>query len=363
MQSDQDRTSRGARIVVVSQQRTAEAAPDGTVLQALLDAGIEYPHGCETGLCSLCKSRCISGEIEQGEYFQSALSDDERAAGLFLPCTSHARGDCTISPVQHDAFLPPVRRFESRVRALRQLTHDTWYLAVEPPAGQPFEFLPGQYAQLDLRGAGARDFSMASLPGDDHVGFIVRSVPGGRVTEGVVPTLAAGDAVALKGPMGTAYLRETHLGPLLLAAGGSGLAPILSIVNAALQRGLRQPIHLYFGVRTRADLHFHDELHALAEAHPNLRLTVALSHEPGEVAEGRRGFVHELIRADLGLGRLEDYEAYVAGPPVMVDAVAEVLAELGLPGARCHRDPFLCAADVPSPTAAGAATPLQAVNP
>lgn len=327
--------------------RGQAACPSGeTILASLLASGVDYPHGCETGLCSLCKSRLVAGEVKHGEYFESALSDSDRKAGLFLPCTSKALSDCVIAPVQHDAFLPPVRTISSSVAEVRRLTHDTSLVVVKQPIGVPFEFLPGQYAQLDLAGNGARDFSMANLPNEDVIAFIIRTVSGGRVTEKVIPRLQAGTPLTLKGPMGNAYLRESHVGPILLVGGGSGLSPVLSIARAAAQRGMRQAIKLYFGVRTRADVFFEHILRQLAEENPNIEVHLVLSNDSGDSAGYRSGFLHEVIQADLAGHALRSWEAYVAGPPPMVDAVSALVKKLGLPESKCHADPFVTAAQV-----------------
>ncbi len=323
--------------------REVDVASDETLLEALLHGDVDYPHGCSSGLCSLCKSRLVSGRIEHLDAYASALSDAEKQAGLLLACRSHALADCSITPVQQAAHLPPVVRLEARVSVMEPLTHDIVRLGLEPMQSRPFEFMPGQYARLRFGDAPPRDFSFASRPGVMPLEFFVRKVPGGHVTDTVLSALALGDRVQIQGPYGAAYLRESHIGPVIAVAGGSGLGPIRSIVSSALARGMTQPIRVYFGVRTPQDVYLAEEFAALRERHPNLFFSVLLAEGPEAVRP------HEHLREALHGEDLSTSMAYVAGPPAMVNAVSAVLGALSLPQDACHVDPFLTAAQRPSP--------------
>ncbi|HKF73519.1 MAG TPA: FAD-binding oxidoreductase, partial [Stellaceae bacterium] len=188
----------------------------------------------------------------------------------------------------------------------------------------------------------ARDFSMANRPDEPVLAFHVRHMTGGAASRYIVRSLRLGETARLEGPYGSAHLREHHTGPILAIAGGSGLAPIKSIVETALQRGARQPIHLYFGVRDERDLYLEAHFEALAAAHPNLRFTPVLSEPQGPTTR-RTGFVHEAVAADLG--DLDGAKAYMAGPPVMVEAATAMLLAAGLPRQDIHADAFYTEAD------------------
>ncbi|HZP85765.1 MAG TPA: 2Fe-2S iron-sulfur cluster-binding protein [Burkholderiales bacterium] len=333
------------RIKIQSLAQTLDAPSDSTLLESMLDAGIDYPHGCVSGLCSLCKSRLISGAVTHLDYFASALSDEEKDAGLVLPCRALPSSDCVITPVQHDANLPPVTTHAGRVVGLTKLTHDIVRLTVALPANARYEFLPGQYSQVTFPGAASRDFSMASTPGEGLIEFFVRRLPGGEVTDKRLGTLAIGEAVSIKGPFGVAYLRELHIGPMIAVAGGSGLAPIRSIVRTALERGMKQPIRIYLGVRSERDIYLDAEFEQLCVDHPNISFTIVLS-DPQPSSAYARGNVHEKVLRDLTGMDLGDWIAYVAGPPAMVSAVSGVVQGLGVQTSRCHADPFLTKADL-----------------
>ncbi|MBJ3776474.1 2Fe-2S iron-sulfur cluster-binding protein [Acuticoccus mangrovi] len=330
------------RISVPALGVSVSASQSETILEALQSASVDYPCGCTSGVCGMCKSRLASGRVELADYCP-AITQEERDAGLTLPCSARALSDCVITPID-DGLLPRVVTFAATVTAIAPLTHDIVRLRLAPPEGLRFTFLPGQYATLRFADLPSRDFSMANCPDDGGLEFFVRRTPGGQVTAYVFDALQPGESVGVTGPYGVAYLREGEVKPLIAVAGGSGLAPILSVVETALRRGFGQPIRLYFGVRSPRDLYATDTLATLAAAHPNLTVTRAVAEGGGP--ETRGGHIHAVIEADLaGEASIADWRAYVAGPPVMVDLVAKVLSAHGLAESRCHIDPFLTEAD------------------
>jgi CDP-4-dehydro-6-deoxyglucose reductase/ferredoxin-NAD(P)+ reductase (naphthalene dioxygenase ferredoxin-specific) len=330
-------------LTVKSHGVCVEGDSDKVILQSLLEGGVDYPHGCESGLCGLCKSRLIEGDVDHDDYYESALSEVERRGGLILCCRAKPLGDCVISPVMQEADLPAVTQFETEVVGVSKLTHDITRVVV---AGNPsFAFLPGQYSKVSFLGSDPRDFSMANAPGRGRLEFFIRTVVGGRVTAGVLKSLAPGDRVVVKGPYGGAYLREASIGPMLAVAGGSGLAPVRSIVVSALERGMRQPIHVYLGVRSRRDIYLDDELRNLCDSHGNVSATIVLSDADQDACH-RTGYVHEVLEDDLRGVDLRSWSAYVAGPPPMVDAVSRVLRALGVAKDSCYADPFFTSADL-----------------
>jgi len=317
--------------------------PGGTILEAALAQGVPYPHGCRSGNCGACKSVLESGEVDLAPYSDYALTEQERSQGLILACRAMPWSDATVAWLETDELAAhPLRQLTCRVIGLEDLTHDIKRVRLEIVAGGPFDFSAGQYAALRVSNLPARDFSMANRPDDPVPEFHVRHMTGGAASRYIVHKLGLGETVRLEGPYGSAHLREHHTGPILAIAGGSGLAPITSIVETALGRGARQPIHLYFGVRDERDLYLEEHFTALAAAHPNLRFTPVLS-EPLLATARRRGFVHEAVAADLG--DLDGAKAYIAGPPVMVEAATAMLLDAGLRRQDIHADAFYTEAD------------------
>jgi naphthalene 1,2-dioxygenase ferredoxin reductase component len=202
---------------------------------------------------------------------------------------------------------------------------------------KPMEFSPGQYATVQFTPDHIRPYSMAGLPGDTEMEFQIRQVPGGRVTEHVFSKLAVGDALRISGPLGTAYLRTKHEGPMLCVGGGTGIAPVISIIRGAIAAGMRNPIHLYFGVRSTEDLYDAERLQALAAQHPGLKLNIVVA--TGAVNKGQRsGLVTDAIKADLP--NLTDWRGYFCGAPAMVEALNMLAKQLGMDSARIHADAF-----------------------
>lgn len=333
---------------------TADAEPGDTVLDALLMAGVGFAYSCQAGNCGTCKCELVSGDIMELEYSEHALSPEERARGIVLACRSQVWGDVTVRRLEAEDFVVhPSRILRCQVAEIAHLTHDILRLRLEILGGGPFTFSAGQYAQLEFGVApgAARDYSMASLPSDKGLEFHVRVMPGGSVSQRLAASLKAGDTVRVSGPLGTSYLRENHPGPMLCVAGGSGLAPIKSIVESALASGFSQPIHLYFGVRSERDVYFEAELADLQARHGNFRAHIVLSDPGTMVASGTRlprrsGFVTDAVARDLP--DLAGFKAYFAGPPPMVDAASGLVRQRGMSSRDIHADAFFPAAVEPS---------------
>lgn len=329
-----------------------------TILEAALALGLPYPHGCRAGNCGACKSELIEGEVEMSPHSEFALSAAEREQGLILACRAVPWSDCAVAFLDAEAVVVhPLRHLQARVTAVEAATHDIRRVTVEILSGGPFTFSAGQYASLTFPGLPARDYSMANAPapgaaGDETLEFHIRLIPGGAVSPYVADRLKPGDPVGIVGPYGTAYLREGHGGPILALAGGSGLAPIRSIVETALARGMGQPIRLYLGMRAERDVYEEARLRALAARHPNLSLEVVLSAPDGPTGR-RTGFLADALRADRL--DLDGAKAYLAGPPVMVETATATLEDLGLRRQDIHADAFYTEAEKASLEARGAA--------
>jgi ferredoxin-NAD(P)+ reductase (naphthalene dioxygenase ferredoxin-specific) len=325
--------------------------PGQTILEAALAQGVAYPHGCRSGNCGACKSRQHAGEIELAPYSDYALTEAERQSGLILACRAVPWSDAEIAWLDSEELIVhPQRRLKCRVSALEQATHDIRIVRLEILSGGPFSFSAGQYAQVRFAGLPARDYSMANRPDQPGLAFHIRQLGGGTASVYAATQLQLGDPVSVEGPFGTSYLRALHTGPILAIAGGSGLAPIKSIVETALAQGMAQPIRLYFGVRDERDLYGEPEMAALEAAHPNFSFTPVLSTPNGPTAR-RTGLVHHAVAADLG--DTDGMKAYLAGPPPMVEAGAALLAARGLRREDIHADAFYTEAEKATLGAAG----------
>ncbi|MGY4827400.1 2Fe-2S iron-sulfur cluster-binding protein [Sphaerotilaceae bacterium SBD11-9] len=308
-----------------------------TLLEAALAAGVPFPHNCMSGECGACKCRVLDGEVEHGPHLPEALSAEERAQGLVLACRSRARGPVAVEwllPERVRSALPVPRHVKVQVAEKTRAAHDVIRLLVVMK-GKALHFLPGQYARLRVGRLPARSYSMANLPGEDGLEFHIRMVPQGLVSGHIAQRIEVGDTLRLEGPFGSATWQGVQPGPLLLVAGGTGLAPISSILRAALDDE-HPDIHLYHGVRDERDLYDSEVLTALHAAQ-RLRYTPVLS-APGVATPRRTGFVHEVVGRDFP--RLDTAALYAAGPPPMVEAVRAHALAAGLDAQHIAADAF-----------------------
>ncbi len=249
--------------ITVEGIETPVQAEDGdTLLDALIMAGVPFPYSCQAGNCGTCKCELLSGDINELEYSEHALKPEERAKNVILACRTQVWGDTAIRRIEaEELVLHPSRIMRCRVVAIEHLTHDIRGIRLVIEAGGPFMFSAGQYAQVEFAPGLSKHYSMASTPSEPEIELQIRCMPGGRTSTYVANELKVGDTVKVSGPLGSSYLRDKHAGPVLLVAGGSGFAPMQSILNTLMARDYRERVVLYFGVRSERDL-YHERLAA-----------------------------------------------------------------------------------------------------
>jgi ferredoxin-NAD(P)+ reductase (naphthalene dioxygenase ferredoxin-specific) len=253
-----------------------------------------------------------------------------------LACQTYITEPCTIEiPEPDEIVVHPARIVKAIVVALEDMTHDIKRMVLRP--AKPVEFSPGQYMQLQFTPEHVRPYSMAGLSNDGLFEFHVRRVPDGRVTGYIAHELKVGDAVKVSGPLGSAYLRRKHDGPMLCVAGGTGLAPILSILRGAIAQGMKNPIHLYFGVRSPRDIYGLPWLDQLKQEQAGLHVHVVVTSGANAKTQ-RRGLVTDAIEQDHG--ELNGWRAYLCGSPPMVEAATVVARRKGIASAHIHADAF-----------------------
>jgi naphthalene 1,2-dioxygenase ferredoxin reductase component len=312
------------------------------ILEAALDAGVPFPHGCGTGECGSCKTQLISGEVKLDSYSPEALSDEERSQNIILACRARVVSDVKVRWLSAAGAPLPMVKLQTKVNFIGQAAHDVMVLRLSAPAGQRLAFHPGQFAKLRFGNLPVRSYSMASQPSDADLEFHIRIVPGGVVSEYVAQTLQTGDMVQVRGPFGDAYWDEPEAarqGPLLLLAGGTGMAPIMSVLDAALGAGMPpEQIHVYHGVRGERDLYASDRMVSRVQER-GIKFIPVYSEQ--QVNNARQGLVHEAVGKDFHT--LHNARIYVAGPPPMVDAVVSLATLRGAPGNQIRADAFYAA--------------------
>lgn len=336
MSHDVDLQPSGKRFVVEN---------DETVLDAALRQEINLPYGCQSGACGACRARIKSGRVRHRQT-PRALSERELAAGYALLCQAHAETELVIEAEEIAPGQPRrVRNLPARVMRMELLTHDVMAVYLKLPKSQAFRFRAGQYIDILLPNGRRRSFSIASPPAQaDMLELHVRRVPNGVFTRRVFEELKSKTILRIEGPLGSFYLRDTRR-PAILIAGGTGFAPIKSMLEDAFAAARPRPLYLYWGVRARRDLYLHDLVNSWVQSHANFRFTPVLSAPQAQDRwRGRTGLVHEAVLADHA--RLDDFEVYMSGPPAMVTAGKQAFTERGLDFDRLFFDAFEYAFEV-----------------
>jgi toluene monooxygenase electron transfer component len=319
-------------------------AADDTLLRAAQRAGLGFPYECNVGSCGNCKFELVEGEVSTAWPQAPGLSDKDRQRKRHLGCQSRPLGDCLIKLRPAERYQPPHRpqRVGAVLRERRALTHDISEFSFV--LDTPLAFEPGQYALLQMPGvSGPRAYSMSNTAESSGAGrawdFQVRRVPNGAGSAALF-ALQPGARVALDGPYGMAWLRRDAPRDILCLAGGSGLAPMVSIARGAMAepRLAGRYLHFIYGGRTAADLCGEDLLQQLPGWGQRLSYRGFVS-EPDESAAHEVAFVHEAALRLHGAA-LPQMEIYFAGPPAMATAVQGMLLEAGVPPAQQHFDQF-----------------------
>jgi ferredoxin-NADP reductase/ferredoxin len=320
-----------------------------TVLDAAFRQGYNLAYGCREGQCSACKCYLLEGEADLKPYSTFALSDAERANGYALMCRALPERDVVIELLHYD---PDNYRLENAIRdgvatveAVTDLTRDIVGLTLR--VDEDLSWLPGQYLDLHVPGddGARRSFSIANLPGDRRVELMIKRYPGGRLSGMLGDSVIAGSELGFTGPYGAFHLRRSQR-PILLVAGGSGMAPVLAVLRQLAHEDCERPVRFFYGAREERDLFSLEEIAALGERLADFRFSPVT---------GR--LVHEAIDSEL-----ESPDVYMCGPPPMLEAVESMLTGRGIDPARIFQDKFTTSAQAPGPAApeAEAAAPEAA---
>ncbi|HEY2677820.1 MAG TPA: 2Fe-2S iron-sulfur cluster-binding protein [Steroidobacteraceae bacterium] len=326
-----------------------DAAPDQPLLDAALDARLNVPHSCKGGNCGACRARLLSGEVGYPGGPPLGLSAAEAADGMILLCQARARTDVTIEILEiRRADAASIKRMPCRIERALPLSHDVMGLFLKLPAAEAFDFEAGQYIDIILSGGRRRSFSIASPPHDARLLELhVRRVPGGEFTDRLFHEDTRSALLTIEGPLGYFFYRP-HTGsapPMLLIGGGTGIAPLLSILRHIIENGIERDMSVFWGVRSERDLYAHATLENLAKSARTLRYVPVLS-EASPAWHGRKGLVHEA--ALEGIADLEGHEVYTAGPPAMIAAIQGEFARRAVPADRLYFDSFDYAQDSPA---------------
>ncbi|SFM26260.1 2Fe-2S iron-sulfur cluster-binding protein [Marinobacter zhejiangensis] len=322
--------------------KPVEVLPKETLLHAALREGIDFPHSCRVGGCASCKCRLVDGSVKELTDIGYILSDAELDQGYILACQSVPTSDVTIEVSLSEQAQRT--RVSARVVQQERLTHDITHLKLQ--LLEALDYRAGQYADLTLDSLPgvSRSYSFATPPQPDGtLSFFVRKVPGGVFSTEVNDRDLLGQSVTVTGPSGDFWLRPSDA-PIVMIAGGSGLAPILAILRGELARSSRRPVTLLFGARSQQDLYALDDIREIAQqwGAPFIFTPILSNEAPDTEWQGARGWVTDLIPTLSLTGS----EAYLCGPPAMIDSAVVHLSVAGIERGSIFADRFTTIGDV-----------------
>jgi CDP-4-dehydro-6-deoxyglucose reductase len=333
-------------ITVANSGRRFEAAADQPLLDAAQGAALYLPHSCKGGNCGACKARLVRGEIHYPNGPPLGLSAAEVADGLILLCQARARNDLVLETFELQAADSAIlKRLPCRIERAVPLSHDVMGLFLRLPLAEAFTFEAGQYINILLPGGRRRSFSIASPPHDARpLELHIRRIVGGEFSDRLFHEDQLNALLTIEGPLGSFTYRpaQSETRPMLLIGGGTGIAPLLSILRHLIENDIPRDMRLFWGVSSAQDLYAQPRLEALSRRAPTLSYTPVLS-EPKSAWPGLTGWVHEAALS--GIGDLEAVDVYAAGPPAMIAAIQSEYAARGSATTRLYFDSFDYAPD------------------
>lgn len=305
-------------VLVEPHGRRITVAADRPILESALSAGLNLPHSCKSGHCASCRVQLRIGQVEYPNGLPLGVTAEEAAAGKILLCQARARSDLVVQARLIASVTDvEIKTLPCRIARVTPLAPDVMQVFLRLPVVERLEFHPGQYLDILLDGGRRRSFSIASPPHDsDLIELHVRRVPGGGFTDGLWSSTGVGSLLRIEGPIGQFVYREGSA-PVLMIAGGTGFAPLKSMLRHVLERGIDRSIHLYWGARQGQDLYEEALVREWIQRYPQLRFTAVLSEATG--TDYRAGWVHEAVLADYP--NIESFDVYAAGPPAMIEAI------------------------------------------
>ncbi len=313
--------------------------PNEKVADAAYRQKLNIPLDCRDGACGTCRCHCESGSYDMpaSSYVDDALTSEEAAEGYVLSCQMKPTSDCVIKvPTTSAACKIGVDSFDGAVAAVDRLSDSTFGLSIKLDNEGVPGFLAGQYMNVQIPGTAlTRAYSFSSAPGASHAEFVIRNVPNGRMSAWLGNEAQVDARITITGPYGSFYLRPVTR-PVVFLAGGTGLAPFLSMLDVLARNGSPQPVRLVLGVTNDADLVGLDKLERIKAEHDwfDYRTCVAAP----ESAHERKGYVTQHVDAAWLNGG--DVDIYLCGPMAMVDAVRHWLEQENIQPASFHYEKF-----------------------
>lgn len=301
--------------------RFINVAEGETLSDAAYRQKINIPLDCRDGACGTCRAFCESGHYDMPEenYIEDALTPEEAKEGYILACQCRPTSDAVFQiQASSEVCKTEIHKFQGTLARVENLSDSTITFDIQLDEDQPdIHFLAGQYVNVDIPGTTeTRSYSFSSKPGNRLTGFVVRNVPNGKMSECLSKSAKAGDKMSFTGPFGSFYLRNITR-PVLMLAGGTGIAPFMSMLHVLEEKGCEQPVRLVFGVTHDFDLVAIEKLQELQEKFSWFEYRTVVAHADSQ--HERKGYVTSHIdKAWLNDGEVD---VYLCGPVPMVEAV------------------------------------------
>jgi NAD(P)H-flavin reductase/ferredoxin len=329
------------KITLVPSANELTCRSEQTLLDGCIQIGLPVPYNCRSGECGECMARLASGRVQELPGADPAVfTDAHRAQGNILTCMCFPLSDIVLDLPLLETETTSIRptSFNTLVARVELMTPTIYGITVETP--WPIEFHAGQCFEWVVPGITPnRTFSAANRPGRDIIEFHVRVYPNGKIGKFVSET-SSGSVLQLHGPFGHFGLSANDWRPAVCVAGGTGLAPMMSVLDKTFAARDKRPIHLLHGARTQHELYCLDTLQQWVKTHPTFTFTPVLSDEPANSDwSGPRGLVTDVTMENLG--DVFGLEAYVCGPPGMIDAAVAGLQKAGVLESDIRTDRFV----------------------
>ncbi|AKS41038.1 CDP-6-deoxy-delta-3,4-glucoseen reductase [Wenzhouxiangella marina] len=338
--------ARAHRITLAASGRQFQARAGETLLSAALRQGVVLPYSCKNGTCASCRCRLEEGTVSYPHNPPTALEFEDLGAGFGLTCQAVAESDLVIDVREIEQVADiPVRLLPARVESMERFTPEIMRLRLKLPRAARLQFLAGQYIDILMPGGKRRAFSIASAPSEaDFIELHIKHVDGGGFTGHVFSDMQEKEILRLEGPLGTFFVRKNSERPMIMMGGGTGFAPLKSMIEELIESGDERPLTLFWGVAHESDLYAQRLIEQWKRIHPSFRFVPVLN-DPHEGWGGETGFVHEAVlrdRADLSA-----HDVYMSGPPAMVHAARNAFLKAGVAETHLFYDSFDFAPDVP----------------
>jgi propane monooxygenase reductase subunit len=320
-----------------------------TVLEAAFRQGVALMHGCKEGQCSTCKSLLIDGDAEMERYSTFALPDHEKEEGYVLLCKTIPYSDMKVELLQYDEealkFSVPIKTFRTSIEKIESLTHDIRKLTLKLIEPTEITFHAGQFVDIYVPGHNFyRSYSMANTPKQsDKLEFMIKIFQGGKFSTLLDEQFNVGDELEVKGPFGNCIRRDNSQGDIILVGGGSGMAPLWSILHDMVDKNVQRNVTFFYGARSKHDLFYLDKFAEIEKRLDGFRFIPALSEPlPTDNWEGETGLITEVIERYLeSSSTVKDLEAFLCGPAPMIDATITLLRDKGVTTDRIFFDKFV----------------------